>query len=62
MTPAAVQEALYARGVEVPVKVHAGCLFVRISAHVYNTTADYAALADAVDAIAAESVEAVEPS
>lgn len=49
-----VQEELFARGVEVPVKVHAGALYVRISVHVYNALSDYTALADAVDAIVAD--------
>eukprot|EP00892_Ulva_mutabilis_P003123 jgi/Ulvmu1/12811/UM097_0040.1 len=55
-----LQEALYAHGVEVPVKVHAGSLYVRISVHVYNTEADYTALADAVNAIAAQLPQSVQ--
>ena len=56
----AVQDALFARGVEAPVKclpatgVAGGGnmrLYVRISAAVYNEAADYDKLADAVDAL-----------
>jgi selenocysteine lyase/cysteine desulfurase len=56
----AVQDALFARGVEAPVKclpatgVAGGDnmrLFVRISAAVYNEAADYDKLADAVEAL-----------
>merc|ERR1711933_60473 len=44
----AVQNALFKRNVEVPVKVLSGRLYVRISAHIYNELADYEVLRDAV--------------
>lgn len=57
-----VQEALYQAGVEVPVKVHAGRLYLRISTHVYNVAADYAALARAVDSLAADGTSSGSPT
>ena len=48
----AVQDALHFRhAIECPVKTLEGRLYVRISAAVYNTPADYARLADAVNAL-----------
>ncbi|CEL98111.1 unnamed protein product [Vitrella brassicaformis CCMP3155] len=44
-----VQNYLYwAEGIEVPAKSLQGCLYVRISVHVYNCLDDYRRLADAV--------------
>lgn len=57
-----VQEALYRGGVEVPVKVHGGRLYLRISAHVYNDAVDYATVARAVDRLAAETPDAAGPA
>ena len=45
------QDALFARRVECPVKCIQGCLYVRISCHIYNTVDDYTRLGDAVLAI-----------
>ena len=45
-----LQDWLYARMVEVPVKVIGGRLFLRLSAHVYNQPADYEVLVGAVAA------------
>ncbi len=36
---------------QVPVKVQGGKLYVRISAHIYNTMSDYQRLADAINKI-----------
>ena len=44
----ALQNRLFAEGVEVPVKAIEGRLYVRISAHCHNERADYHALRDAV--------------
>ncbi|KIY95450.1 hypothetical protein MNEG_12513 [Monoraphidium neglectum] len=50
-----LQDALhFVHRVEVPVKLLGGCLWVRISAHVYNTPDDYQRLADAVLAVAGD--------
>lgn len=47
-----VQDLLHHKySVEAPIKCVHGTLYVRISAHVYNTCADYDQLADAVEAI-----------
>ena len=45
---AALQTALYRQNIEVPVKALGGRLYVRISAHVYNTLSDYERLAAAL--------------
>lgn len=51
----ALQDWLYERHIEVPVKRLQGRLYVRISAHVYNCMADYERLAEALgDEYAAE--------
>jgi hypothetical protein len=47
-----VQDALYAAGIEVPVKLLGRRLYVRISAMVYNELDEYRALADAVGGMA----------
>lgn len=44
----AVQNALFQRNIEVPVKVLSGKLHVRISAHIYNHIEEYEILRDAV--------------
>lgn len=44
----AVQNALFQRRIEVPVKVLSGNLYVRISAHIYNHIEEYEMLRDAV--------------
>eukprot|EP00439_Symbiodinium_sp_Y106_P031667 s5183_g3.t2 len=44
----AVQNALFQRRIEVPVKVLSGNLYVRISAHIYNHIEEYEILRDAV--------------
>lgn len=44
----AVQNALFNRSIEVPVKVLSGRLYVRISAQIYNDMQDYEVLRDAV--------------
>ncbi|CAJ1392814.1 unnamed protein product [Effrenium voratum] len=43
-----VQNALYARKIEVPVKALSGKLYVRVSAHIYNHIEEYETLRDAV--------------
>jgi len=43
-----VQNALYRRSIEVPVKALSGRLYVRISAHIYNHIEEYEVLRDAV--------------
>jgi selenocysteine lyase/cysteine desulfurase len=54
--PALPQDALhFVHRVEVPVKLLGGCLWVRVSAHVYNTPDDYERLADAVLAVAGDN-------
>ncbi len=45
------QDALFAAGVEAPIKCIQGCMYVRISAHVYNVQADYEVLAATVTRI-----------
>ena len=48
-TPTRQQDVLhFVHGIEVPVKLIHGALYVRISAHIYNRRADYERLADAV--------------
>lgn len=47
----AMQDALFQRAVEVPVKCIQGRLYVRVSAHIYNTRDDYVRLGDAVAGI-----------
>lgn len=44
----ALQNALYRRGIEVPIKALSGRLYVRVSAHIYNCAEDYEVLAQAV--------------
>ncbi|CAE7029039.1 unnamed protein product [Symbiodinium sp. CCMP2592] len=44
----AVQNALFQRRIEVPVKVLSGNLYARISAHIYNHIEEYETLRDAV--------------
>lgn len=44
----AVQNALYTRNIEVPVKALSGKLYVRISAHIYNHLEEYEILRDAI--------------
>ena len=46
-----LQEGLYSKCVEVPVKCFEGHLYVRISAFVYNELRDYQVLAQAVGAL-----------
>jgi hypothetical protein len=43
-----LQNFLFERRIECPIKAVQGRLYVRISAHVYNRLADYETLADAV--------------
>lgn len=43
-----IQNELYQRRIEVPVKVLSGNLYVRISAHIYNHIDEYAVLQDAI--------------
>ena len=45
---AALQTALFRQNIEVPVKALGGRLYVRISAHIYNTMEDYQQLARAL--------------
>jgi isopenicillin-N epimerase len=45
----AVQDYLYAQKIEVPIKCLSGQLYVRISAHLYNTIDDYRVLASAIE-------------
>lgn len=47
-----VQDYLFDKGVECPVKAIQGRLYVRISAHVYNTMADYEKLSHTIQAYA----------
>lgn len=49
----AVQNALFRRSIEVPVKALSGKLYVRISAHIYNHIEEYEVLRDAVLGLAA---------
>jgi len=44
----AVQNALFERRIEVPVKALSGRLYVRLSAHIYNHIGEYEVLRDAV--------------
>lgn len=44
----AVQNALFRRRIEVPVKALSGRLYVRISAHIYNVIEEYEVLRDAI--------------
>lgn len=44
----AVQNSLFRRSIEVPVKALSGKLYVRTSSHIYNCTEDYEVLRDAV--------------
>ncbi len=43
-----MQNWLFARRIECPIKAVQGRLYVRISAHIYNSFRDYELLADAV--------------
>lgn len=52
----ALQNWLYAQRIEVPVKALGGRLYVRLSAHVYNTDADYERLGQVLDSHAANGV------
>ena len=54
---ACVQDALYSRGIEVPVKRIGHALYIRISVFVYNTLHDYQQLADAVLQMASEKLQ-----
>ena len=51
---ALLQDYLFERGIEVPIKTTLDRLHVRISAHLYNSPADYQALADVVEEIRGE--------
>lgn len=42
----AIQDFLYNNMIEVPIKCIAGCLYVRISCHVYNEQDEYRKLAE----------------
>lgn len=46
-----LQEKLFERGIEVPVKCIQNKLYIRISAHVYNEEKDYKRLADSVQTL-----------
>ena len=52
-----VQDALYSRGIEVPVKRIGQALYVRISVFAYNTLRDYQTLVDAVLHMASEKLQ-----
>lgn len=43
-----LQDALFARNIEVPVKAVAGKLYVRVSCAAYNTASDFEHLAEGV--------------
>ncbi len=43
-----MQDYLFSQKLEVPVKVFSGKLYVRISAHLYNTLDEYKILSDLV--------------
>jgi selenocysteine lyase/cysteine desulfurase len=44
-----LQDLLHSmHGIEVPIKTIQGSLYVRISAHIYNTLEEYAKLGDAI--------------
>lgn len=50
----AIQDALFAQQVEVPVKALGGVLYVRVSCAVYNELQDYRKLEEAVAALRGE--------
>ena len=40
-----IQDALFAKGIEAPIKRFGDVMYVRISTHIYNTKSDYEKLA-----------------
>ena len=52
--PALHSHLLQAKGIEVPISYWEDRLWVRISAQIYNTQADYAALRDAISELTAD--------